>query len=338
MSGTETLRAVQACYALDKPRVAWLESLADALAPFLDGGLGVGAWSYAMVNRDGAWNRKQESRAKEGAFPAGLRTEVAEALWRTAEEMAPSERVALVAASRVSSATVRLGWADGLDRNEKVAAFLAPLGVRDIAGITVLDATGMAVGVAAPQKRIVEMSRPTQQRLERIASHVLAGYRLRTALSVVDAVLSPDGETVHAEGDARTERARASLRDAVKAFDHAQSRQGAADPDEAVRAWAALVAGRWSIVEQFESDGRRYLVARRNAPGAHAAIPLTPLEAHSMLLRAQGVAYKAIRYELGLSEGTIHGYVRSGMRKLGLQNEMELARFFGVAAQALLGV
>ena len=42
-----------------------------------------------------------------------------------------------------------------------------------------------------------------------------------------------------------------------------------------------------------------------------------------------------MRYELGLSEATLHTHVRSGMRKLGVANEMELARFFGTAAQAL---
>jgi hypothetical protein len=52
---------------------------------------------------------------------------------------------------------------------------------------------------------------------------------------------------------------------AAKAIDRARSR-ARSNEDEALELWQGLVAGRWSLVEQFDSDGRRFLVARKNDP------------------------------------------------------------------------
>jgi DNA-binding NarL/FixJ family response regulator len=154
---------------------------------------------------------------------------------------------------------------------------------------------------------------------------VLAGFRLRRALAQVDdAVLAPDGQLLHAEHEARAPRHQQALRDAVKAFDRARSRERRIDPDTALEAWRALVSGRWSLVESFESDGRRYLVARRNPPGAMAGQALSRLEAHALVLRAQGASYKLAAYELDISTATAHRMVQSGMRKLGVSHESEL--------------
>ena len=324
MSRPTIVHAVQACYRLDLTDRAWLEGLTVALRPFVDHGLGIGAWSF----RPGEWTSKE--------LPLGVDPSIGEAMWNMAPGFTTAEMTALFLGARVTSATERLGRSVGLDEHAAAREFLLPLGIRDFHALSVLDASGIGIVLAGASKEVMRLSRPSHERLERVASHLLAGFRLRSALGVDDAVLTPDGKTVHAEGRARDAPMREALRDAVVAFDHAQSRRADKDPEEAVRAWAALVAGRWSIIERFESDGRRYLVARRNQPLAVAAAALTPLEAHSLLLRAQGVTYKAIRYELGQSEGTVDRHVKAGLRKLGLADEMDLASFFGQHARALL--
>jgi hypothetical protein len=78
----------------------------------------------------------------------------------------------------------------------------------------------------------------------------------------------------------------------VRAFDQARAQRGGQDADESLASFEGLVAGRWSIVQNFESDGRRYLVAIQNQPGQIAAAALSPNEAHSLLLRAQGLTNK----------------------------------------------
>jgi hypothetical protein len=130
---------------------------------------------------------------------------------------------------------------------------------------------------------------------------------------------------LHAEADARRREHRASLRSAARSFDRV-SRQRGHDPDQALQAWRALVAGRWSLIQSFESDGRRYLIARRNQPGRPPGQALTALEAAALLSRARAGAYKLLEYELGISASAAHRLVRSGMAKLGIRSESELPR------------
>jgi hypothetical protein len=80
-----------------------------------------------------------------------------------------------------------------------------------------------------------------------------------------EAVLESSGKVAHADGQAATKDAQSRLRAAAKAIDCARSR-ARAEPDEALELWRGLAAGRWSLVDQFDSDGRRYIVARKNEP------------------------------------------------------------------------
>lgn len=321
---TSILHAIEACYRLDLSDADWQAGLAEAMTPYVDHGLGVGVWTFSP----GAWTSE--------ALPVGASEATGATMWRVAKQFTQEELTTIFLGARVTSAAARLGLDRGFRDHAMVDAVTGPLGIADYHAISVMDASGIGVAVAGASAEVVRLSRQAEQRLERLASHLLSSLRLRTALASVEAVLSPGGEVVHAEGEARDAHAREALRHAVKAFDHAHSRAGRRDPEAAAEAWTALVSGRWSVVERFESDGRRYLVARRNEPGALASAALTPVETHALLLRAQGVAYKAIRYELGLSEGSVHGYVQSGLRKLGIANETELAMLFGAQARALL--
>lgn len=147
---------------------------------------------------------------------------------------------------------------------------------------------------------------------------------LRRALAQVDTALEHDDRLLQAESEARAPRHQQALRAAVKAFDRMRGRERCIDPDTAVEAWRALASGRWSLIERFESDGRRYLVARCNPPGAVSGQALSRLEAHAMVLRAQGASYKLAAYELDISPATAHRLVQAGMRKLGMNLESEL--------------
>jgi DNA-binding CsgD family transcriptional regulator len=101
-------------------------------------------------------------------------------------------------------------------------------------------------------------------------------------------------------------------------------------------AWRDLIEGRCSLVESFDSGGRRFLIARPNPPGMHLSAALSALEAKALLLRAQSASYKVIADELALSAAAGHNLVQSGMKKLGIRDEAELPALFGrVPAQDL---
>jgi DNA-binding NarL/FixJ family response regulator len=77
------------------------------------------------------------------------------------------------------------------------------------------------------------------------------------------------------------------------------------DPDEALSMWRALVEGRYSLVDRFESDGKRFLVAYEIPPGLQDPRGLTGRERAVASLLALVLPDKLIAYELGLAEGTV---------------------------------
>lgn len=99
------------------------------------------------------------------------------------------------------------------------------------------------------------------------------------------------------------------------------------DPTCTPEAWRALVDGEWSVVEIFDSDGRRFMIARRNPPAPFHAPLLTERERCVLGLRARALGIKQIAYELALSESTVSRILSTGMRKLGLSTASELTRF-----------
>jgi DNA-binding CsgD family transcriptional regulator len=311
-----------ACYALDGSDEEWLSRLASEGRPFLDYGMGVAAWAF----------RKDDWTGFE--LPRGVDATLGTAMWDAAKNYSGPELVQLFMGGRATSATERLAITQGLDEHHAGSTF-GPLGVKDFHALTVWDGSGSGVALAGASGRVLRATPQQLARLERLGAHVLAGYRLRRALRKVDAVLAPDGRPLHAEGEAREPSNRDALSRAVRAFDHARS-QRAGDADESLNAFEGLVAGQWSIVQSFESDGRRYLVAIQNQPGQMAAAALTGNEAHALLLRAQGLAYKLVCYELGLSESATHHLVQQGMRKLGIGRETDLALIFRQQASAEL--
>ncbi len=97
----------------------------------------------------------------------------------------------------------------------------------------------------------------------------------------------------------------------------------------ALEALHSIVATCWSLLEQFEADGRTYLIARANPPEVRS---LTPRERAVVERAALGHSNKAIAYELGLSAGTVGNYLMRAQRKLGARSRVALIRMFNVPA------
>ncbi len=171
-----------------------------------------------------------------------------------------------------------------------------------------------------------------------MASHLAAAYRLRQVIGsgsapddspFAEAVLEPDGRCVHARGPAKSAAARERLKLAARSVDRARGRLRTRDGNAALDGWHALVAGRWSLVDSFERDGRRYLVAWQNAPKVPGLRGLTLRERQVLGHAALGHSNKLIAYELGLAPSTVSGLLRHGLRKLGLSTRAELMAVAG---------
>jgi DNA-binding NarL/FixJ family response regulator len=144
-----------------------------------------------------------------------------------------------------------------------------------------------------------------------------------------EAILTSGGRLEHAEGPA--EHTRRSLAHAVLAVNRARGTLRADDPDAALDAWKGLVAGRWFLVEHIDTDGKRFLIARKNDPDTAGPPGLSLRECQVLAQRARGLALKVIAYNLGLSIANVSKTVRSGMAKLGLSCEAEIVALFSAS-------
>jgi DNA-binding NarL/FixJ family response regulator len=96
------------------------------------------------------------------------------------------------------------------------------------------------------------------------------------------------------------------------------------DPEKALEIWKALVRGRWSIVDWFDSDGRRFVLAIPNEPHLTDPRGLTERESQVVAYAALGNTNKMIAYHLGLSTSRVSMLLRSAMRKLAIRTRAQL--------------
>jgi DNA-binding NarL/FixJ family response regulator len=152
-----------------------------------------------------------------------------------------------------------------------------------------------------------------------------------------EAVLAPDGTILHARGTAREDDARHALREAARRMDKARSHAGLTSHEDALALWRGLVEGRWSLVERFESDGRRVVVAERNEPPVRETRALDERERKVVALLAIGHSLKLCAYELGRAESVVSELNRSAMRKMGVSTRAELIELHGAVVGSQRG-
>src|SRR6185295_2355750 len=136
-------------------------------------------------------------------------------------------------------------------------------------------------------------------------------FRLRRRLRAangsasVDAVLRTDGSLVHAEDKAKAPETRRLLRQAVGIVERSRGRLRRSDPEGAVSAWKPLAGTHWSLVDIFETDGRRYVVACENRSRLRSAGALTERETQVIEHLRLGQSTKVVAYTLGISDSTV---------------------------------
>jgi DNA-binding CsgD family transcriptional regulator len=202
-----------------------------------------------------------------------------------------------------------------------------------------MDPSGSGCALALIRRDAVALDRSTRCALERLSAHLSSARRLRASLDEhqpavdlldkADAVLSADGSILHAEGEARDPESRRALCDAARRIDRARARRHPPSTLEALALWRALVEGRWSLIERFESDGRRIFVARRNDTPSRASHALDERENKLVALMALGHSIKLCAYELGRAESTVSEQARVALRKLGVRSRAELVEIHG---------
>lgn len=319
------LDTVESAYRLQTGEERWAGELLNCASPWLD----VGLWSFVAT-----YHRDEKGVPRVSAcVDTGAPYDVRAAVDNGSAALDDAGLDAIYAGH--AAHTLSQVW-EVHPSLKKVFDDHTPPPTRDLCQITCRSSDGQGTLLGAGLETPTRIADAWLMRYTRVAAHITAGHRLRRLLDGADerpsgadhplreAVLSPAGDLLHAEGDATSETAREALKRAALMVDRARTRKGRAEADESLVAWKALVAGRWTIVDHFDSDDRRYLVAMVNPPELQSPLALERLEAIVAELAALGHSQKYIAYELGLHESQVSRSLKSALTRLGLKRRTDL--------------
>ena len=318
---TDWISVVEAAYRLEGSGERWTQGVLEACAPLLDLGEGLVGCEF---------RRSGQGYIIECVATRGVRG-AERAVRRILGFQGARIGADLLFRSGVDFSSVSEAMGERADVGEAVFRGATRGRYADGWGGIAHTGDGRALVVGTG---LLERQRPdaaTCSRWSRAASHLGAGLRLLRTLERAcggardEAVLDSGGTVHHACGPARAQCARDALRDAVRRIDRARTRAGRADADTALASWEALVCGRWSLVDRFDADGRRYLVARRNDPAVSDPRGLSRCEAQAAEFLSLGHSEKQIGYALGISSAAVSRSIRSAVRKLGLRSRAQTA-------------
>jgi DNA-binding CsgD family transcriptional regulator len=175
------------------------------------------------------------------------------------------------------------------------------------------------------------MSQSQRRVLACLGAHLASGWRLRQARAEVDdadAVLDSKGQFLHLrDGEPRAERRH--LDRAFQTRTHARGALRKVEVMSAMELWRAMVRGEWTLVDHFDTDGKRLVLARRNSPTVPEIGALGKRERQVAAYAAYGFSIKEIGYELGLGASAVSNHLRTALRKLRLKTRGELTALFG---------
>lgn len=316
MSRASVLPVVDAAYRLDRADDEWMSGLLEAARAALGRGSGLVGVSYRADRR--------VELTSEIMSVGEVSDEMRDDFRRVALSRPPHEVAASWAAPEalaLASTTFEPISATPFDQWEGFE-WMRQRGYVDSLAVKAFDATRHGIMLCTALRERTSIAPKEELRWSRVMTHVLAGLRLRRALleGDGDAVLDPDGRVLHATGAARARTARDALRIAAACIDESRTKRAARDPDAVLAAWRGLVTGRWSLVDRFDSDGRRFLVARKNEPEVTSPRRLSPRGRQVLAYAALGHSNKQIAYTLGLAPSTVSGHLRGALRQLGVRH------------------
>jgi DNA-binding CsgD family transcriptional regulator len=317
------LECLAAGYRLDLDGDAYVRNIVAEAAPLLDRGLGIIGYTYdasdpakAVIDHfavsdgfDPAWLPRYRAALEETGLDGGPQHPTGFESWR---HMTCGQASSVRGMKPFLRARAQIG------------------GARDTFAVNALDASGRGLWLGAPMRSTKPVSTRDHTMFTRLASHLTAAIRLRRRAGRPQpaAVMSTSGALLHAE-NAEAVALRDELQRAAVAFDRARTRKARGDIERATRRWRPLVDSQWSLLDEFSSDGRRFIVAVDNDPPTPKPRGALSAREHQVLTQAHlGHTNKEIAYELGLSNATVRVLLHRAARKLGVSTRKDaIARF-----------
>ena len=315
---------LEAIYSIELSAEAWLKQVISAASPALDEGVGVGGVLY----RVGEQPLLRLDKIAAIGVPDGW-IEIGAAVHEMPELQPDIKRTyeTVLCADQGDLANILPNYA-------LAGGYFKEWNILGSMILNGYDVSGMGACLHLFSRAPFKVSLSRRGLLTQMSTHLATGYRLQRRLAAADAaapveaVLTPRGRIEHVEKAAESSEARASLKEAVERRRWSQGRARNDNPERAVAAWRGLVTGRWTLVDRFEHDGQRYILARENAPRGRRSVLLSERENQVVALASLGRSNKLIAYELGLAHSTVRVLIARAAMKLGTQSRSDLLSRF----------
>jgi DNA-binding NarL/FixJ family response regulator len=318
-AAADVVGVIEAAYAEAPDDESWLRRVTEPAARHLDQGHGAIAYAYDV----------SQGRVRRVAeVHLGASKAVVEAVLQSEANHPPEWIPRMYLCGPVCAAGSSQA---GLSREDwkhmpPISQAIERCHACDSLGIVTGDSNGLGVSLQFPKHTIGPIPKTTSAVWSRVAAHIAAAYRLRLARPpVTEAILSPSGRVEHVEASAGATNERTALAEGARRMNAARGKLRRDDPRQAVELWRALVAGRWSLVDHFDHDGKRFLLAKRNErPVARELGTLSERQRDVLSLAALGHGNKFIAYQLGLTSSAVAMILARTARKLGVASRVHL--------------
>jgi DNA-binding CsgD family transcriptional regulator len=328
----DILAIIEAAYGGEVGEAAWLRSMLDVVEPWVN--RGSGALIAPFVQTGDTFRVGHGVVVSEGA----VALEAASRTWlKRASEIwdDPTGRAFIRRFYPTAPLVASFSELAGGKPEETARALRLPPIPSEVLGIVAGNPSGHGCVITAFTHQPFGAAGAAFTRAERalwnhLAAHIATGYRLVHQEASVEAVLDPDGKVQHLEEPAMASRG--ALSAAARNVDRARGALRRTDPERAVALWSGLVDGRWTLVDHFDHDGRRFVVAKRNPPDARAWHTLTDNERAVVHYAAHGHPHKLIAYELGITVPTVANRLASAARKVGAESRLALVTAYRASA------
>ena len=330
---TGAIDIVERAYDVQPSTADWFENLVDAAANLVEHDMGLMASRVTGTTPDSTPTMSQ-------AHVCGPDDQLPMKFLRAQLEIGPA-RLSEMVLPRAGTTFTAGEEAERIPFQTEVLK--RHIGCEDLLVLSALDPNICGVGLNFVSSTPFDLTDSERDLLMKVCIHITAGDRLRRGLAPsdplhrgvtleeirsqehIDAILDPKRfQVADAKGDAEDRDVRERIRAAAKAVDRARGQLRRTDPEEALAIWQGLVRGRWSLVDWFDTDGRRFLVAKPNEPDLGDPRGLTQRELQVATYVAKGESQKLVGYRFGLSSGYVSSLLKSAMRKLGARTHADL--------------
>jgi DNA-binding CsgD family transcriptional regulator len=294
---------LEALYRWDTSDEAWLRGLCGPLLQVVPSGLWVQANTFDVSD----YRFRCPTLVSHGAPPS-----LEEHFLRESERFTPD----VIARCYYATSVATLGSGPAEVRTETGAG-----GVLAIKG---LDPSGRsaALNVGLPERK--PLAHTALRILRKVAWHIATAARVRRRIAAAPGTAATSGaeavfstthgvRLVHAEAAARGRAEREELTLALRMREAARARESREQP---LDSWRPVVDARWTLVDTYESDGARYIVARENHAEVGGLEALTERERQVASCLAFGQTTKEIAYSLGIDASTVRVLLQRAAAKL----------------------